>query len=965
MPLTKVHMEEGSKVKWDQGDCIGVMSDLGGPVPFYKSGEGNTFTSDIPLEGHKFYAFYPYSDSPYFGLKSDNDNPKILSFWNYKAVGGDNPSLSGLPMIAKSEGGSFAFKQTAGLLHFSITGTRTLKGVFLKGNKDEKLNGYTIINLEDDLPVAVCSGDESYGWASFWADDGIQLSEDKAFDLYFVLPPTVFEDGFNITISYADGQVNKSTRKEVDLSRGVVLSYKVSIDEAIQEADDYREIERNALIKLYNAAGGHNWNDNTNWCSDRPVLEWYGVYDMNGSGFVDNIFLAGNSLSGDIAEILKPLYELKELEILMLQLNPIHGVLPSDIDRLENVKDLELWDCNLSGTIPPEIGNLTNLEQLILFENRDLKGPIPSTIGNLVNAKWINLNYCNLTGGIPEEITNLHKLEFGFDTYGNPGLSGPVPDAMANWEYWNDFWGHIIYGTSLSFGNAVPHIPGFCVTLPDGSKVTSDFVKDNKLTILFQWATWCGYSQAFLPVIRSAYKYFKDMGLEILSWADPNDTEAAVQKYIADNGFLWPNFIAERIDPETGTGGNQIKGNLLLRSDKNAYYPFSAFPSINAFDSTGKLVFSSYITVEGDYTETFVPFMNKYFGTNWDPSDEISYESSDYSRDGEVNTIQSASDGNGINIVLMGDGYSDRLIADGSYYAAAADAVDAIFSYEPFAHYKSLFNIYSVNVVSKNEGVGLETALSTKWTGGDTVTLSGDHQEVFRYARMAVPEDKIDDTIIIVVMNLNINGGTCHMFNCPGGDYGRGASISYCPVFADAPRFRLVVAHEAVGHGFAKLADEYSLRYGQFPEEAIDSYRAAAQWGWWPNIDFTDDPATVKWSRFIGDERFASEAIGVYQGGLCYDYGVYRPTKTSIMDGSGGTFNAPSRYAIWYRIHKLAFGEEWTGSYEDFVADDLAHPVQSPASGAPRRNNCVERPQPLLSAPVVVGRSWREVNRKE
>ena len=87
-------------------------------------------------------------------------------------------------------------------------------------------------------------------------------------------------------------------------------------------------------------------------------------------------------------------------------------------------------------------------------------------------------------------------------------------------------------------------------------------------------------------------------------------------------------------------------------------------------------------------------------------------------------------------------------------------------------------------------------------------------------------------------------------------------------------------------------------------------------------------------------------------------YGVWRPSEGGMMNDNTGGFNAPSRYTIWYRIHKLAYGSSWNGTYEDFAAYDAVNRAGTPA-GAPRRN-LVEKPRPALSAPVVTGRTWRQ-----
>jgi len=100
------------------------------------------------------------------------------------------------------------------------------------------------------------------------------------------------------------------------------------------------------------------------------------------------------------------------------------------------------------------------------------------------------------------------------------------------------------------------------------------------------------------------------------------------------------------------------------------------------------------------------------------------------------------------------------------------------------------------------------------------------------------------------------------------------------------------------------------------------------------------------------------EGLGCFEGGLTYWTGVWRPTEESIMNNNTGGFNAPSRYAIWYRIGKLAYGENWNGSYEDFVTWDLAHRAAAPKST--RKRTMVEKPLPSLAPPVVINHSWRE-----
>lgn len=338
------------------------------------------------------------------------------------------------------------------------------------------------------------------------------------------------------------------------------------------------------------------------------------------------------------------------------------------------------------------------------------------------------------------------------------------------------------------------------------------------------------------------------------------------------------------------------------------------------------------------------------------------YVSSDYSANGVTTTLQQSSSGSGIDLILMGDAFSDRQIADGTYATAMQKAVDAFFAEEPYKSMKDHFNVYTVNVVSATEGYA-HSGQELSTGHGDGPFVYGDDAKVIEYAQKAIGEDRMDDAVVIVIMNEDAFAGTCFMYHKMSGNYGRGLSIAYFPTCSDTDSFNGLVSHEAGGHGFAKLADEYAYEdMGAVPQDEITYVQEMAEYGWWKNVDFISDPANVKWSSFIGDERFASENIGCYEGGLTYWTGVWRPTENSIMRYNTDGFNAPSRYAIWYRINKLAYGEDWNGNYEDFVTFDQEHRNEASTSqNSARTKSLVERRFEPLAPPVVVNKDWREV----
>ena len=225
-------------------------------------------------------------------------------------------------------------------------------------------------------------------------------------------------------------------------------------------------------------------------------------------------------------------------------------------------------------------------------------------------------------------------------------------------------------------------------------------------------------------------------------------------------------------------------------------------------------------------------------------------------------------------------------------------------------------------------------------------------------------DDDMDEALIIVVMNSDAYAGTCYMYwpNVVDG-YGNGLTISYFPLGTDDVMLAGLICHEAGGHGFAKLADEYAYEHmGTISSSTVSEHRIQQDnWGWWKNVDFTSDPAQVRWSYFLEDERYANQGLGVFEGGLTYWSGVWRPTYKSIMLQNTGGFNAPSREAIYYRINKLAYGTDWKYDYETFVEFDEASRKRSSADQKTRANY-VERTYEPTAPPVVINRSWREAD---
>lgn len=338
------------------------------------------------------------------------------------------------------------------------------------------------------------------------------------------------------------------------------------------------------------------------------------------------------------------------------------------------------------------------------------------------------------------------------------------------------------------------------------------------------------------------------------------------------------------------------------------------------------------------------------------------YYSSDFSQNGKVLTLQKATEGNGIDIVLMGDAFSDRQIADGTYTNVMKTMADRLFTEEPYKSFRDMFNVYVVNVVSATEGYQYGSSALSGFFGDGTL-VGGNDDTCFEYALKAITEDRMNEALIVVAMNEDAYAGTCYMYypSTSNGIDGTGPSVAYFPTSSDDATFTQLLHHEACGHGFAKLADEYAYEFmGTISyENANQTKTQQNNWGWWKNVDFTSDITNIRWNYFINDSRYANEGLGAYEGGLTYWSGVWRPTENSIMRYNTGGFNAPSREAIYYRIHKLAYGNSWQYNYEDFVKYDEINRKAATASRSYKPTNY--KP---THPPVIVKKSWKAAKSK-
>ena len=184
--------------------------------------------------------------------------------------------------------------------------------------------------------------------------------------------------------------------------------------------------DREALVALYNATNGSNWTNNKRWLSDDVSLAGWDGITTDDSGRVTEVILGSNELSGELPPELGNLTELRRL---ILGVNSLEGEIPGELGNLPHLKQLSLRWNQLSGEIPAELANLSGLTGLFLYGNQ-LTGEIPPELGSLSELVWLELDNNQLSGTIPSDLGNLSQLEYL--RLNQNRLTGEIPPELGN-----------------------------------------------------------------------------------------------------------------------------------------------------------------------------------------------------------------------------------------------------------------------------------------------------------------------------------------------------------------------------------------------------------------------------------------------------------------------------------------------------------------------------------------------------
>lgn len=381
----------------------------------------------------------------------------------------------------------------------------------------------------------------------------------------------------------------------------------------------------------------------------------------------------------------------------------------------------------------------------------------------------------------------------------------------------------------------------------------------------------------------------------------------------AENGAAWsvescPDWVT--VTPSNGVG----KAEVTITINEMTAGDVAPF-DVEVYDDWGSTATQTYNGRSGE-----VVFLLD--GKDYRTRTKVEQYDYEYG-DGDVITNQTATVGNGVNIVFMGDCFDAQDIATGKYINGITEAIEHFFAVEPYKTYRDYFNVYTVFGLSPDSGMGTANTIREAKFGSQYMLNEGvqtDGKVCFEYAckTPTVTTDNICQTPIVLIENSYEYDGVTQMWD-------DGTAIAIVPMSVDEYPydFRGLVQHEVGGHAFGKLGDEYIYHNSfitscSFCGDASIPVRHAHSLGWYRNLSLTGNMYDVPWSHLIFDEKYQN-IVDIYEGGYMHTRGCFRSEQNSCMNNNIPYFSAISRQAIVERIMEYA-GEEF--SFEEWKSKD-------------------------------------------
>lgn len=946
------------KTVWSPGDQIMVFSGDLACRYILKSGEN---TNKGVFEGYgnseDLVAVYPLSIGfSRTGATIEVGLPEVQEY-----VSGNIP-LGAYPMLGIYGDETFSFRNLCSVLKVPMFGDATVKSItFTPNNAGVKASGKAVINVNS---TQLEMDDNSKPSVKLDCPD-VKLSAQPT-DFHFVVPAQIYPGGFTLTIATDKGDVVKTLKSDITLDRSVLYPI-----EAFECKIDSKEniIFEDANFKAYLVA-----NFDTDGDGEISKEEALAITKII-VGTKDIESLAGIEHMANLTELrcegpwsffepeedpegkLKTLDVSKNVNLTILYCG-FNQLTSLDVTNNPKIEQLRCAGNNLNSL---DVSKNTELIEFEAYNNR---------LSSIDVSNNPELEYIDLTNNQIKSIDVSKNLKLERITCSDNKLTSI--DVTNNQKLTKlNISGNSIVEIDLGNNPELKHL--ICnknkiseLELSNNKKLERLNVNDNNLASLT--VNCCPE----IKTLKANNNLIKEMDIsELTSLLDFYCSGNPLETLYVFDGQI--DALFEKEIPSTtkivvkGTepGEDEVftvtptlfdidgyEQDITMTVTANISYSIDSQPEwiSKKSDNSGVYTFtvSANTTSSSRSGEIIFKNVNNSFLTVTVKQGIQTYTSSDYSQDGQVTRIHSATVGKGIDVVFVGDAFADK---DQDLFNKYVElGKEAFFTEEPFRSTMNRFNIYRIGSVSKN-GIITQEGGDTKFSAqfGQGTYVGGDNNLVNSFVKASIPSVDLTKTIIFVIINKAKYAGTCHMFS-------NNQAVCYVPLCRNENEYAQTLRHEGCGHGFGKLADEYFYdSMGRIPDDEVSELKKwkGFAYGFHENVDLTSDPNTILWSKFISDSRYSGK-VGVHEGGYTYPYGVYRPTHNSIMRYNTGGFNAPSREAIYKKIMKFSEGDAWTYDYETFVAFDAPARSAKAVTRAAAQCAAVDKANFIPLAPPVM-----------
>lgn len=306
-------------------------------------------------------------------------------------------------------------------------------------------------------------------------------------------------------------------------------------------------------------------------------------------------------------------------------------------------------------------------------------------------------------------------------------------------------------------------------------------------------------------------------------------------------------------------------------------------------------------------------------------------EQYDYEHDEDSQLqLQKHTKGKGVNLVFIGDGYDAVDISTEQYLADIREGMEYFFAVEPYKTYQDYFDVYIdfpmsyESGVCSNVNIWRTTKFDTTYGGGSGGRLKTYAEDMLGYVLndvtgTVVNGSNVNQTLVTCILNSDAYEGVTTMWST-------GAAVAVVPHSRlDYPNdYRGVIQHEAGGHGFGKLDDEYMYHRDNIRScpciccSHVEAVEWAKSIGWSRNVSLNGRYKEIDWTHLIFDDRY-QDIVDIYEGSHMHAQGIYRSEVNSCMNNNVPYFSTISRQAIVERIMDYSGGHF---DFETFVSKD-------------------------------------------